>query len=240
MSMSLWACLAAVVQFQSCTPAPEQAVVRVTKASAIQPAAVRMQEPDTARWQGFYAGGSFGFGSGKSTQSYDRNANHGLATVNPDGFIYAATAGYNFMATRSILTGIEVDLGVMDLDSGTHTVYDGHHWRGQFGTFWGTVRGRAGYARDNWLFYGTGGFAFMQTDNVSIGNTAPETARDDDWRTGWVIGAGVEHAFSERITGKVEYLHMDFGKFSSRSANNEDFFFRDKLDIIRVGVNVRF
>ena len=242
MSMSFFACLAAVIQFQSCVvePAGKQVVVRAAKTSVVRPVVVDLSNRGGALWQGFYAGGSLGYGNGKSTQHYDRNANHGLATVTPDGTVFSATAGYNTMVSSNFLAGIEGDIGLMDLDSGTHTVYDGHHWRGQFGSFWGTVRARAGYVHDKWLFFGSGGFAFMETDNVSIGNTAPETAMDKDMRTGWVLGAGVEYAFSERLSGKLEYLHMDFGKYSSLSANNEDFFFKDKTDIIRFGVNYRF
>ncbi|HHI82697.1 MAG TPA: porin family protein, partial [Rhizobiales bacterium] len=77
-------------------------------------------------------------------------------------------------------------------------------------------------------------------DNVSIGNTAPETAVDDKFRTGWVLGAGAEYAINDRVSGKLEYLHMDFGKYSGFSANNEFFYFKDHVDIIRIGVNYRF
>ena len=244
MSMSFLACVAAVVQLQSCDVDAKQDVVRNNKSDVVMPVARKLERTESfarpARWQGFYAGGSIGYGDGESVQRYDRNANHGLAKVEPDGVVFSATGGYNYMVTPHILAGLEGDLGVMALDSGRHTVYDGHRWKAEFGPFWGTVRGRAGYVHNDWLLFGTGGLAFMQIDNKSIGNTAPETAIDDDFRAGWVVGAGVEYAINARWSGKFEYLHMDFGKFSGKSANNEDFYFKDKVDLFRVGVNYRF
>ncbi len=254
--MSIWSCLVAVVQLQSCDVATGQGleVVRHSKGDVALPVMVKPVAGKTVarrpalkeafgrpeRWQGFYVGGTLGYGSGETTQSYDRNANHGLATVKPDGVVFSATGGYNYMITPSILAGIEGDLGVMALNSPRKNIYDGHLWKAEFGPFWGTVRGRVGYVRNDWVIYGTGGLAFMQTDSVSIGNTVPETAIDDKFRAGWVIGAGVEYAINDRWSGKFEYLHMNFGKYSGLSANNEDFYFKDKIDLFRVGVNYRF
>jgi len=249
--MSVWACLAAVVQLQSCDVATEQGleVVRHSKGDVVLPVvaepvagkpALKEAFAQPERWQGFYAGGSIGYGSGKSTQSYDRNANHGLATVKPDGVVLSAAGGYNYMVTANILAGVEGDVGLMALSSPRKNIYDGHLWKAKFGPFWGTVRGRAGYAHNDWLFYGTGGLAFKQTDSVSIGNTAPETATDDKFRFGWVLGAGVEYAINDSWSGKLEYLHMNFGKYSGRSANDEDFYFKNQINLFRVGVNYRF
>jgi len=236
--------MAAVVQLQTCEVAPAQEVNRLEKSNVITPVAKKhkIAEPvlQDYAWQGFYAGGSIGYGAGSSTQSYDRNANHGLATIHPDGVAFSATGGYNHMISNNFMAGIETDLGIMALSTKTHTIYDGHRWKAKYGPFWGTVRGRMGYTHNDWLFFGTGGLAFMQTDSVSIGNTAPETAKDKRFRTGWVLGAGVEYAFADNLTGKLEYLHMDYGKYSSRSANNEDFYFKDKVELVRVGVNYHF
>jgi outer membrane autotransporter protein len=238
--MSSLACLIAVIQFGACEDAANtQKTIAGGKAepAAFTSAAMR---PYDVMWQGPYAGGSIGYGSGSSTQSYDRNNNHGLATVHPDGFVLSGTAGYNFLFSERFLVGAEADLGFMSLSSGTHTIYDGHRWNAKFGPLWGTARARVGYIMGDWMFFGTGGLAFMHTDSVSIGNTAPETAKDDRFRTGWALGAGVEFAFARNMSAKLEYLHLGFGKYSGVSANNEDFYFKDKIDMVRVGVNFHF
>jgi outer membrane immunogenic protein len=102
------------------------------------------------------------------------------------------------------------------------------------------LRGRAGYAFGDTLVYATGGVAFMDVDEVSIGNTPGETAVNEDWRTGYVLGAGVEQAIAPGMTAKLEYLHMDFGTYSGFSDNNEPFSFDNRVDLIRAGLNFAF
>ena len=86
--------------------------------------------------------------------------------------------------------------------------------------YFGTVRGRLGYAFDRTLIYATGGFAYAGGDSVR--NTDldqgffDDTALDDN-RTlfGWTVGGGVEFAFtnfqlfgSSTMTFKIEGLYV--------------------------------
>lgn len=137
-----------------------------------------------AIWTGVYAGLSAGYGWGTSEQEYDRNNNHGLASTSPEGVLAALTLGYNYDAGGGFILGVEGDLGLMDLTADDKVVYDGHIYKTHFGPWWGTLRGRAGYAFDRTLIYGTGGVAFMGVDEVSIGNTPGETATNKDTRSG--------------------------------------------------------
>jgi len=190
-------------------------------------------------WSGLYGGLSAGYGWGHPTQEYDR-ANHGLSSTDPEGLLGAVTLGYNYMWSPSILLGVEGDIGLMDISADDKIVYDGHVYRTSFGPWWGTVRGRAGFLFGDTLIYGTGGVAFMGVDEESIGNTPGETAYNKDFRSGWVVGGGVEHAVSPRTSVKFEYLHMDFGRYSGYSDNREDFYFENDIDLIRAGLNYRF
>ena len=76
-------------------------------------------------------------------------------------------------------------------------------------TWLATVRGRAGWAWDRVLFYGTGGAAF---GNVQAAAGALPFASGT--QTGWTAGAGIEFAFAPNWTAKIEYLYVDFGNFS--------------------------
>ena len=67
-----------------------------------------------------------------------------------------------------------------------------------------TARGRAGWAWDRVLFYGTGGAAFA---NVQGGSGLLPFSSST--QTGWTAGAGVEYAFAPNWTAKVEYLFVD-------------------------------
>lgn len=193
-----------------------------------------------AIWTGVYAGLSAGYGWGTSEQEYDRNDNHGLASTSPEGVLAALTLGYNYDAGSGFVLGVEGDLGLLDLSADDKIVYDGHVYKTQFGPWWGTLRGRAGYAFDRTLIYGTAGAAFMGVDEVSIGNTPGETAHNKDTRSGWVVGGGVEHAFTPDTTFKIEYLHMDFGRYNGLSDNQETFYFDNTVDLVRAGVNYKF
>lgn len=191
-------------------------------------------------FQGLYWGASLGYGWGESEQNYDRNDNHGLASTEPEGALGSLTLGYNMRIAPQFLIGVEGDLGIMDVSADDKIVYDGHVYKTEFGPLWGTLRGRAGFVWERALLYGTAGLAFMDVDEVSIGNTPGETARNEDFRTGWVVGGGVEYALMPSITGKIEYLHMDFGSYEGLSANGESFSFENRVDVIRTGLNFTF
>jgi len=66
------------------------------------------------------------------------------------------------------------------------------------------VRGRAGYALDRFLVYGTGGAAFGNV-RASFSNGPASAATE----AGWTVGAGVEVAFAPNWSAKGEYLFVN-------------------------------
>ena len=64
-------------------------------------------------------------------------------------------------------------------------------------------------------------------------------------RGGWVAGGGIEARLLGNWTGKIEYLHFDFGTINHRFPVPEAFFTalgsqsRIRNDIVRVGVNYK-
>ena len=70
--------------------------------------------------------------------------------------------------------------------------------------------------------YVTGGLAMGRisssvTANVTQTGAPPNTdvtqftGSASTTRLGWTMGAGFEHAFTDRLSAKVEYLHFDLG-----------------------------
>jgi outer membrane immunogenic protein len=103
----------------------------------------------------------------------------------------------------------------------------------------GTARARAGIAMNNWLFYGTGGAAFVKSsaNGSSIAGVPCGTAgvlancSASVWRPGLAAGLGVEWGFTQNWTAKLEYLYiaaMDSGASTGH------------LNTIRAGINYRF
>ena len=72
----------------------------------------------------------------------------------------------------------------------------------------GTVRGRVGYAFDQVLIYGTGGYAWA--DNRMTATLLGVSASDSNFHSGWTVGAGVEVMFAPKWSVKAEYLYRSF------------------------------
>ena len=125
-----------------------------------------------------------------------------LATWWPGGYKDGPAAG-NFVF------GIEADIQGADITgSGTSIGTGALHGEDNLDWF-GTVRGRVGYAVGAALLYGTGGVAFggVQDKLTVVGATKSHDATD----TGYAAGGGVEYAFAPSWSGKVEYQYINLG-----------------------------
>ena len=128
----------------------------------------------------------------------------------------------------------------------------------------GTVRGRLGYAFNQFLIYGTGGFAYGETFEKASLFTAGNAAQlryfgsRSDMQTGYTYGGGVEYALptssflnffkSSAVTIKGEYLRYDLGSSNFVAANQVNtttgsaYSVRTKTDgnLVRIGLNYKF
>lgn len=196
-------------------------------------------------WGGAYLGLSLGYGSGDTQTTFDQGDDDhmGRIALNPTGYALSVSAGYNWQSGH-LVYGIEGDLGYIDLSDSGQLAWDGHYMTSQVGSFWGSVRGRVGYAADRMLIYGTAGIAFMNFDELGIGdaNNLDQNSYNNETKTGWVVGVGAEYAFTPRLSGKAEYLHMDFGELGGYSAENNtdrNWTFDNSVDLLRVGLNYK-
>jgi outer membrane immunogenic protein len=160
--------------------------------------------------------------------------------VNVTGFVAGGQAGYNWQWSRVVL-GVEADISASQFngnDGGVSGVLDRFDGRRGWG---GTVRGRLGYAVDRWLFFVTGGWAFLNHNYSSTILPAGPGIVFSDHDNGWTVGGGIELAFSPNWSAKVEYLHADYGD-RSRTAT----IFANPwnttltMDELRIGLNYRF
>ncbi|MBY0382587.1 MAG: outer membrane beta-barrel protein [Xanthobacteraceae bacterium] len=95
---------------------------------------------------------------------------------------------------------------------------DTAYLQGKIGAL-GTIRGRFGYAFDNFMLYGTGGVAIGGVDHQVLEILAPGDvcggcagATDNKTKVGWTAGAGLDWMFANRWSVGVEYLYVDLGK----------------------------
>ena len=133
--------------------------------------------------------------------------------VSTNGWIGGGYAGYNLQTNQHLVIGLEGDIVA------TSKSNDGlkNPWDGSF-------RGRVGYAWDRYLAYGTAG--------VAVGGLS--VPGDSETKTGWTAGLGLETAFSNNLTGRVEYRYTDLGRFPS--SGGSDYSSNDLL----VGVGMKF
>ena len=163
-------------------------------------------------WAGPYLGGNLGYGWG----SVDNNP------TKPNG----SSAAY-----RAATTGRTAPwCSASKPNPGQRRQRYFAPWK--FSNPWfGTVRGRAGYAINNILFYGTGGLAFGELRGQTFGLSESHTT------AGWTAGVGAEFGFAQNWTAKIEYLYVDLSnsRFTITGVPNGY-----QFGVVRLGVNYRF
>ena len=198
-------------------------------------------------WTGIYIGGNIG--SGLVNTNLSGTTNGTLAGVpfqetfsgsrSQHGPLGGGQIGINYEIVHRVVLGAEADIdwsnikgSVTPCSTKTATgVIDCASLADKIDEF-GTVRARLGYAFDNLLVYGTGGFAWAhetatatetcngtkcpKTSNVFAINSASYSATPE----GWAAGAGFEWRVLPNWLFRVEYLHLQFNHATSTYSLN--------------------
>ena len=183
-------------------------------------------------WTGFYAGINGGYGWGTSGWSVVP----GISTK-PSGGLIGGTIGYNIQM-GGLVWGLEGDFDWAGL-SGSVACVPALTFCETKSDWLATFRGRIGYSFDRWMPYLTGGGAIGDVKVTAGAPLLGVAISNSDSQLGWTLGGGVEFAFINNWTAKIEYLHVDLGSFDSGPVpfvNNVSF----KQDIVRAGLNYRF
>jgi outer membrane immunogenic protein len=173
-------------------------------------------------WAGPYLGGNLGYGWG----SVDNNP------TKPSGFVGGVQAGYNFQTGQAgqWVFGLEGDIQVTGADDTFAPWKFSNPW-------FGTVRGRAGYAFNNILFYGTAGLAFGELRGLTFGSIS-----DSHTNAGWTAGVGAEFGFgqfglAQHWSAKIEYLYVDLSDSQFVITGTQNGY---RFGLVRAGVNYHF
>jgi outer membrane immunogenic protein len=183
----------------------------------------------TVNWSGLYVGVNGG-------GAWDANKKDGDA-LDPSGGFGGGQIGYNWQGVwhPNLVLGIEADFQGGDIsDSGVGVLSKTKSLAAAKSEleWFGTVRGRLGYAFDRALVYGTGGFAYGSVKNTIGSGTASDT------QTGWVAGGGVEYKLTPAwsIKGEYQFLSLDASGSSlgNLGINGSD---RSEVHTVRAGIN---
>jgi len=165
-------------------------------------------------WAGVYVGinGGWGWGNGKFTANAVGDFNGTTGSRSDNGGVVGGTLGVNWQAGGFVF-GVEGDWDYSAINTGTTASICTFSGNCQTGNNWlATARGRAGYAADRVLFFLTAGGAFANVQTNFNGTTTTHT------QAGWTAGAGIEWAFADNWTAKVEYLYVNLGNGSVNCA----------------------
>jgi high affinity Mn2+ porin len=223
-------------------------------------------------WTGLYIGINAGYGFGKS-QTDALFADAGMGTPlfatgvssTLDGLSAGVQAGYN-RQLGAALVGLETDIAGTNQHAGPTYVCPGASCNPTITgidtpvtvahdirlSWFATLRGRLGLAvTPDALIYATGGGAVAGIWHAgtvfdSTASVAPLLDISQRTKLGWTVGAGIETHFAGNWTGKIEYLHLDFGSASTGAADLMNatpltlgINTRITDDIVRLGVNYR-
>lgn len=209
--------------------------------------------PTPYDWSGFYAG--IGAGMRVDNSTVDTGASGSAAwttsgesqsSTGDIGFTGGGILGYNWQIDRLVL-GIEADLNYGGLSGDGSTAFSDP--KAPFASssieydanWFGTLRGRAGYAADNVLFYGTAGLAYGGLDTQS--KLDDQNHGSTNWLAlGWTAGGGVEYGIDRWSLG-LDYLYVDLGS-ASYATSDVGWQVKDDVDyrfsVLRATAKYRF
>jgi outer membrane immunogenic protein len=208
-------------------------------------------------WTGWYAGANAGGSWGRTTTDYTLApffvpAN---ATLDPSGFTGGIQAGYNWQMNQFVF-GIEGDIDYNKATaSQTLAATNGIDFTTANADqrWFGTLRGRLGIAQNNWLFYATGGVAFLDVNHSYFENRpsvagANRLITGSTTKAGYAIGGGVEYGMGRWTLG-AEYLYMGFANNTLSGPVQtlggvpfpaDSMAFKDSVQVARLKLNYRF
>jgi outer membrane immunogenic protein len=206
-------------------------------------------------WSGFYVGAHVGGTWGTTESEINSITVPGLfglagftlptASQSFNGFIGGGQVGWNWQS-GIVVFGVEGELSATNAKGTAPCLVvlsceTEKNWMA-------TVAGRLGLADGRTLYYAKGGAAWAHSKytanlNLLVGLNAETT----DTRWGWLVGAGIEHAFAGTgLSMKLEYDFVDYG--------SQDYTVplaiivpieigtkvREYQHVVKVGVNYRF
>lgn len=170
-----------------------------------------------------YAGGMYvGISAGHDFNSVEGvdttliGGNPAAYDYNADGGTLGMLAGFNYMHDNMVF-GIEGDINWADGDDSQDGIVAILTYEHSTEINWtAAARARLGIVHGNNIVYIAGGYAVADVDHSFgfSGNPTPFHTYSET-RTGWTLGGGIDHAFDETLSGRIEYRYSDYGEVTN-------------------------
>ena len=148
----------------------------------------------------------------------------GSNSASASSWVGGGHIGYNWQHGAWVY-GLEGDISGTHLKTDFNTVLSTGAAANTNSTvdWYGTVRGRLGWASGPVFFYGTGGVAFGGVDlNSTISSSVGPrslTSQTSDTKGGWVAGGGLDYMWRPDVIVKLAYQYVDLGSISVAGTN---------------------
>ncbi|MBL1255595.1 outer membrane protein [Methylocystis sp. Sn-Cys] len=183
-------------------------------------------------WTGFHIGYNSGYGGavysanvaianpflGTTTRTFDQGG----------GWFIGGQVGYDYQFANGVVLGLESDMQWSDLGSSHQAtttasaplLFTYANTRQNLDWF-GTTRGRLGFAFGRLLPYVTGGVAYGEVSANGVQALAAGLVTSGYRRStnvGWTAGAGLDISLSNRLSARAEYLYLQLPGVSAPAA----------------------
>lgn len=232
-------------------------------------------EAQSARnWSGCYIGANLGVGFNDTEVTTAPGEGFSILPLATPAAFAAATRRYDFSDTSIAgggqvgcrrqdagspwVLGLEADINATGFGDSKSVSYAANvPWLASDDVitsrvdWYGTVRGRLGYAIDDVMVFATAGLAFGGVEASYESQQLPAFlgphfgGEDDRVQFGWTVGGGIEWALADRWSLRAEYLHVDLGDLDYRAyrpaPDPPTFWWDNKVDtafdVVRLGVS---
>jgi outer membrane immunogenic protein len=172
-------------------------------------------------WTGCYLGVHGGYSWSRSSTDVNSSSNPivdenvGDYSSSPRGDIAGGQLGCNYQFSGNWMIGVEGEgwrswLKQTTTQSSDDAPTELHTLRSQ--NMWDAALSlRLGYAVDHVLFYAKGGGAYGSFQYTFIDGADFHDFDVNSIKFGWIVGEGIEYAFMQNWTAKIEYNHLNFG-----------------------------
>jgi high affinity Mn2+ porin len=210
------------------------------QAQTALPPSTRVTADAGTNWNGWYLGGFVGYNRGtvRLTPSVELpNGSNALGYSIGD-----LHAGRNFVLPSGLLLGAEAGVSFPDffedgVVASRTTAFGTGTEKIEFVT---TLDGRAGFARDRWLFYATAGLALSETRIFESSALSSDTTKVARLTGGWVAGGGAEYAITREWSIRAEYSFEQFAHMNAAFPSGTTVDSRADIRTLRLGVSRTF
>lgn len=208
-----------------------------------------------SKFDGAYIGAHLGYIKGDHDEM---EANYGAAphwwvdNINPKGINLGIYTGFNKIFTNNFLLGIEANIEDINAKDKKNGYWEGNIDNGypvkvsyDYAT---SLKARLGYVfnQDSTMLFLTAGGALAKI-KTGLYNEDGTIVLDSSNHlySGWTAGFGLEHAISQAISLKAEYVHSDLGSHTMHNTvycGGSDCYDKitAKYDSIKAGLHYRF